>query len=70
MEGVGVGLDKSHFVHGTMTVTVFGPSPQPYWHTLVVMSQPYVGVLLGLPGVGWGVNVGQYVTAKVVVLVV
>ena len=38
--GVGVDLDRSHFVQGTVTVTVLGPLPQPDWHTLVVTSQP------------------------------
>lgn len=38
--GVGDGLVKSHLVHGTVTVTVVGPLPQPDWHTFVVVSQP------------------------------
>jgi hypothetical protein len=38
--GVGVAFVKSHFVQGTVTVTVVGPLPQPDWHTLVVTSQP------------------------------
>jgi hypothetical protein len=36
-----LGVDvKSHLLHGTVTVTVVGPLPQPDWHTLVVTSQP------------------------------
>jgi hypothetical protein len=38
--GVGVAFVKSHLLHGTVTVTVVGPLPQPDWHTLVVTSQP------------------------------